>query len=191
MSATTAIPLAIICVAAPLGALDISYFHIYRFRLYARRSARAETVTHLLRGAIVCAAVWMLARYEPRGAWFALLAALFGIDFGNTVVDVVLEPRSRAALGGIPPLEYLIHFVGATANGAIGASFLVSGWPLFTEPSALVPSTLPSWLSTTGVVISAGALLTTLFESALMLHAWRRAASGAPQTGLLPSPKES
>lgn len=51
----------LLCAFAFLGALDIGYFHIYRFRLSQRSASRGEHVTHLLRILLFMAALgWVM-----------------------------------------------------------------------------------------------------------------------------------
>lgn len=167
------LPLAILAFVAPIGAFDAIYYHLYRLRLYARPSSRAETATHVARGVIIGSAALLLAFYEPRGAWFVVVALLLGLDFANNVVDVLLEPRSRAAIGGLPPMEYAIHIVGATASGAITGAFLAVAWPLVRLPTELAPANLPAWLSWNATLTGTGALVLALVECALVARATR------------------
>lgn len=161
--------LLVMSIVAPLAAIDVLYFHLYRFKLYAHAGSRAETITHLLRGALFGAGALLMTRYETRGAWFWVVAAVIALDLANNIADVSLEPKSRAALGGLPPLEYLIHIVGATASGAIGALWIALGHPLAALPTELAPqTTLPGWLSTNGYLLATGALAMLVGEAALM-----------------------
>jgi hypothetical protein len=165
------LPLTILAVAAPLGAIDVLYFHLWKFRLHARRASRAETLTHLLRGVLIAAGAYVMARFEPHGAWFWAIAALFALDFVNNLADVVLEPSSRASLGGVPPAEYALHIAGATLTGAVAAAFLAQADRLAGLPTELATSHgLSAMLSTNGVIIAVGAGLLTLFEGALLVR---------------------
>ncbi|MFO0630374.1 MAG: hypothetical protein U0325_32760 [Polyangiales bacterium] len=167
----TFLPLVILAVVAPIGAFDALYFHVYRLRLFARPASRAETATHVARSLIVGVAALLLARYEPRGAWFFTLGALFALDFANNLLDVLLEPASRADLGGLPPMEYAIHVIGATASGAITGVFLAVGWPLARLPTALAPAALPAWLSLDATLVGVGGVALALLETVLLLRA--------------------
>ena len=175
MSAPTIAPLVIMSIVAPLGALDVLYFHLYKFRLHARRASRLETVTHLARGALFAAVAFVFARYEPHGSWYWVVVALVGLDFLNNVADVLLEPKSRASLGGLPPAEYAIHIIGATASGVIGATWVIVGRPLAALPTALAPPPeMPGWLATNAHVLYIGAIAMMLGETALMIRAMPR-----------------
>lgn len=169
----SALPLVLMSLAGPLGALDIVYFHLWKFRLYSLPSARAETVTHLLRGIAFAAGGYLLATYSVSGAWFWLVGGLFAFDFFNNVVDAALETRSRAALGGLPRAEYVVHIIGSTFAGAIMVAFFVTSWASQSGPTKLASSrgTLPDWLILNGQMLAAGAALLTVIELCLFLHA--------------------
>jgi hypothetical protein len=180
MSPTVA-PLAIMSAVAPIAAIDVLYFHLYKFRLYAHRASQLETVTHLARALLFGAAAFLLARGEPHGAWFWVIAGLAAADFGNNVADVLLEPRSRAPLGGLPPLEYAIHIVGATASGVIAGAWVIGGWPLASLPTELAPpGEVPAWLAANCHALYAGAAAMLLGEAALLIRAVLRARAPAP-----------
>jgi len=176
-------PLLIMSIVAPIAAIDVLYFHLYKFRLHARRESQLETVTHLLRGVLFGAGAFLLTRYEPRGAWFWFVTAVIVLDFANNIADVLLEPRSRASLGGLPPLEYVIHIVGATASGVIGALWISHGHPLAALPTELArPGELPAWLELNGHALVLGAVVMTVGEGALLFRAMAR--PPAPAAGV-------
>jgi hypothetical protein len=168
----TALPLLLMSIAAPSGAVDVIGFHLWRFRLYSAPSSRAETVTHLVRGATFAATAYLLATYRVGGAWFWIVGFLFAFDFVNNVVDAVLEPRSRAAAGGIPPAEYVIHVIGSTFAGATTIAFFLTAWTNRHLPTALLAhdASIPAWLSLNGRVLAGMSTVLTLFELGLLLH---------------------
>jgi hypothetical protein len=177
----TAAPLAIMSVVAPLAAVDVLYFHLYKFRLHAHRASQLETVTHLLRTLLFGAAAFLLTRYEPRGAWVWVITGIAAADFLNNVADVILEPRSRAALGGLPPLEYAIHVVGATASGVIAGAWVIASWPATALPTELAPpGDVPAWLGANGHGLYIGAAAMLLGEGALLIRALARARGPVP-----------
>jgi hypothetical protein len=164
----------------PIGALDVLYFHIYKFRLYSHRASRFETLTHLMRGLLFTATAFMLTRYEPHGAWFWVITGFAAADFVNNFVDVILEPRSRAALGGLPPWEYVVHIVGATASGVIAGVWVIGAWPLASLPTELAsPGEMPAWLVTNGHVLYSSAVVMTLGEATLLTRAIFRTRAAA------------
>jgi hypothetical protein len=168
-------PLLVMSIVAPIGAIDVLYFHLYKFRLHAHRASQLETATHLVRGLLFAIGAFLMTRYELRGAWFWVMAGVFAFDFLNNVADVILEPKSRAPLGGLPPLEYAIHIVGATASGSVGALWIATAHPLAHLPTALVPGgELPSWLATNGYLLAAGTVAMVAGEGALLVRALSR-----------------
>jgi hypothetical protein len=159
-------------IAAPVGALDVLYYHLWRFRLYEHESSRAETVTHLVRGVTFSSVAWLLTNYRLTGAWFWVVGGLLLLDFVNSAVDVALEPRSRAALGGVPRAEHVVHVIGSTFAGAFTAVFVLLGWQQRLEPTALVwtQDSLPQWLVWQGRMTTVGAALLTVVELVFFLR---------------------
>jgi hypothetical protein len=109
---------------APIGAIDVLYYHLYRYRLYRRAESAAEEVTHLLRHVCFLAIFALLARGTPTSSEDRALIALFVVDFLNSALDVALEPRSRAPLGGLPRGEYVLHFLGTFGMGLAAATYM-------------------------------------------------------------------
>jgi hypothetical protein len=85
----------------------------------------AEEVTHLLRNAIFIAIllVCMQPATEP---WSRVMFLLFAADLGNSVIDVLLERRSRTDLGGLPSGEYLVHILSTFGTGIAVASYTMA-----------------------------------------------------------------
>lgn len=164
------IVVALFVVSGTIGAADILYYHLHKFRLARQPGSRAETVTHLLRSFTFGAGLWTLAGHAPRGGWYWAVAALFAFDFVDEVVDVLIEPKSREPLGGLPGAEYLVHMICTTLNGAAWVTFLVEGWPDRLAPTALVArhSALPAWLTLDAKVIAVNAFLLGGLELALL-----------------------
>lgn len=180
----SALPLVLMSIAGPLGAVDVVYFHLWKFRLYSLPSARAETVTHLFRGITFAAGAYLVATYRVSGAWFWLVGALFAFDFVNNVVDAALETRSRAELGGLPRTEYIVHIIGSTFAGAITIAFFITSWATHSEPTGLSSNRgiFPDWLILNGHLLATSAALLTLVELCLFLHS-----VAAPQCSFLAS----
>lgn len=108
-------------VVGALGAIDGVYFHLWRFRLHARRESAREHLTHSLRAALAGPIIWLLFASMGAGVWLWLAAALIAVDFGVLLWDLVEEKGSRASLGGIPPIEYGLHVVAASLHAAASA----------------------------------------------------------------------
>lgn len=180
------LPLLILLTVAPIGAIDVLYFHIWKFRLYARPQSSREHVAHLFRAFLAPSLFALLLVGRPEGACFWLVAALFAADTINSLIDVMLEPASRAPLG-VPPAELAIHFIGATAMGAAWATFMAAGWATRNAPAALRPSAdIPyavAALAWSGVGLAFALLL---LESVL----FARARVGHRRSRLAPVPDE-
>lgn len=117
--------LAILALVGTVGAVDVLYFHLYRFRLFSQPGCVAEEVTHLVRH-LVFVALLLVCTKPATGAWVAAAAALFVVDIANGAIDVLLERGSREALGGLPGAEYLIHVLSTFGTGAAAASYAYS-----------------------------------------------------------------
>lgn len=163
------VPLVLLMVAAPIGAFDVLYFHLGRFRLYARPASRAETVTHLGRALAVGSGALLLSLSGSQPRPFGCLLALLAANFVNDIADVLLEPSSRRELGGVPPIEYLVHVVGAMFSGAIAASYAMG--------AALGAGPVPTWLARGGIAVALGAFGLALFEGFLFVRAGACAAA--------------
>jgi hypothetical protein len=167
----------LLLIAGPIGATDVVYFHLWKFKLYRRPQSRKEEVTHLLRGVAVPAIFALLLLGRPEGRFFWLVAALFFIDTVNSLIDVMVEPASRAEFGGVPPKELAVHFIGTSMMGAAWATFMIGGWATRTAPSALAswpPGTFPSWLAPMAWGALAISVLLVGLEATLVMK-YRRA----------------
>ena len=172
------IPLIILLTAGPIGAVDVIYFHLWKFRLFERPESVKEEITHLLRGYLVPVATAILLLGRPEGAGFWLVFGVFAFDALNSLLDVVLEPASRAPRI-VPPAELSVHFFGMSLMGAAFAIFILSGWGMRNHATALTPHTgsfLPDSFFRLGFVGLAGAFALATFEAFLFVRAIRRRA---------------
>ena len=170
------IALLVLLVAGPVGAIDVIYFHLWKFRLFERPESIKEETTHLIRGVLAPTTTGILLLGYPHGFWFWIVTITFALDSLNTFLDVIFEPASRAPRG-VPPAELAIHFVGTSMMGAAWALYMVLGWNNRLEPTALIPRTnglLPEWGINMGVAAVCGAYLLVTFEACLFLRAIMR-----------------
>jgi hypothetical protein len=168
------IPILLMLLASPLGAFDVLYFHIFKFRLYARPESRTETLTHLMRSILFLASLILLVLYEPHGVWFWAVGSLFVFDFINNLADVYLEAQSRKQLGGLPLAESMIHIVGTTFAGAISISYFVLGARFSHLPTALIEQdvgALHILVYVQAILSVFGGLAVTALESYLYCYA--------------------
>lgn len=113
----------LLMAASMLGAVDVFWFHLYRLRLFRQPGSVAEEVTHLAGYAMFILIAVALLAAEDATASRGLVLGLFAANLVVTAVDVVLERTSRAPLGGLPSLEYLMHVVITFGIGAAAATF--------------------------------------------------------------------
>ncbi len=173
---------ALFIISGTIGAADILYYHWYRFRLYKQPGSRIETLTHVFRSFTFGIGAYTLLHYLPLGGWYWAIAALFGLDFLDEIVDILIEPRSREPLGGLPGPEYLVHMISTTLNGGAWVMFLAVGWAGRLSGTALVArhTALPAWLALDGNLIAATAVLIGAGELALLVRAWTADNTAAP-----------
>ncbi|MEW6058262.1 MAG: hypothetical protein AB1540_16790 [Bdellovibrionota bacterium] len=164
------LPLVLLSVAAVVGGVDMIYYHLYKFKLYKQPSARGEMITHLARDLIMGIGVFIFVRYTPKGGWFYFVGFLLVLDLINSVVDVLMESKSRAPLGGLPRGEYLVHILGTFIVGTITMAYFILFWDFKDQPTtleALRPDALPTWISLQGHATAAGAFFFALVEGGL------------------------
>ena len=170
------VTLLILLSAAPVGAFDVIYFHLWRFRLFERPESAKEEITHILRGLLVPAFTGILLVGRPEGTWFWIVTILFALDSLNTFLDVMFEPSSRAPRG-VPPTELGVHFIGTSAMGAAWATFMLAGWAGRLHPtgiSAHIDTFLPDWFFTFGYVGVTTAFLLVIVEGVLFANALKQ-----------------
>jgi hypothetical protein len=109
--------------ALTIGAADGLYFHLWKFRLYARPASQLEHVTHTIRACLLGPMLWFA--FVSANLW--ALIALVALDSAVVLGDVSMENESRRALGGIPTAEYLVH-VMATALHSAAVALAIGFW---------------------------------------------------------------
>lgn len=177
------IPLLVLLVAGPIGAIDVIYFHLWKFRLFERPESVKEEATHLIRGVVAPTTTGILLLGNPRGLWFWIVAATFAFDSLNSLLDVIFEPASRSPRG-VPPAELAIHFLGITMMGAAWALYMVLGWNTRLEPTMLVSRTdsfFPDWGINMAFATVCGAYALVVFEASLFLRAVARRRAQNPR----------
>lgn len=154
------LPLTILVAAGTLGAIDVFYYHLYRFRLFARTECVAEEITHLVRHAVFLALLVLLSSASSSRAVDLTILGLFALDVANSAVDVLLERRSRETLGGLPSGEYLVHILSSLGMGAAVATYVLA------RPTLPLPPPAGLLALQVGGMLAVGALL-FLVEAAL------------------------
>ncbi len=143
----------LLALQGAIGAFDTLYYHEWRARLPALEGARPELRLHAVRALIYGVVFAALPRFEWRGAWAYVLAALLAAEIVITLRDFVVEDGVRAPLGGVFAGERVTHALMAVVYGAMLANLLpaLDAWrraPTALAPQAeAVPAEL-SWLLT-------------------------------------------
>lgn len=100
-----------------VGAVDVLWFHLFKWKLPMRPASRLEETTHLARHLLFAAITAALVLRAPR----AVVLALLVVDLLNSLVDLFIEPRSRADLGGVSGGEALLHGLAGFMLGGVTA----------------------------------------------------------------------
>ena len=150
------VTLMVLLVLGAIGAVDTVYYHVWRCRLAWHPSAVFENITHVFHS-VFAAFFFVLVHVRATGSWAWIYAVACVLQAVNQTVDVVLEPSSRAALGGIPAGEYRMHSVINALWGAAMMAVLWESAPLHALPTAMAWA--PVELGGFGLPLTAGALL--------------------------------
>lgn len=159
-----------------LGATDIWLFHTRAHHLHDHLPARAELVTHFLRGPTYFLLFLLVPNFTFHGGWLVGLLVLLAFDLGISIADFWLEPASRRALGGLPRGEYLLHVLMAMLFGALVAAVLYESAGRMAEPSELrwIGVEAQPWLRLVLAGMSLGVLWSGLADLAAVRRLARR-----------------
>jgi uncharacterized protein (TIGR01777 family) len=126
---------ALITTQALLGAVDNLWHHEITERLPAKRSAAVELVLHSARELIYAFVFVGLAWFRWQGLWVALIVSVMLIEVAVTLLDFVIEDKTRR----LPPFERVLHTLLAVNFGAVLAMLgpVLAGW--WSMPSAVIP----------------------------------------------------
>ncbi len=150
-----------LALAIALGAIDGTYYHLKKYRLYQHSESRFEHQLHTVRAFLFAPIVWLLFGRNYGGwlLWLGILA--FVADAIVETIDVLIENRSRAKLGGLSTGEYAIH-VNATGFRLVAIALVLaakpfSAWNL--SSSALLDPDYPAWLGWMALLVAGGSLI--------------------------------
>ena len=117
-----------------VGAVDLFYFHIWKYKLHARPESRLEHKLHMTSAVLMVPVAYFL--YFLNFGGYAFWAAVFFIvaGFATEILDVFSEGDSRASLGGLTTGEFSLH-VAATILKVASFAFMfvakpISAWSL-------------------------------------------------------------
>ncbi len=157
-----------------LAALDGLYFHLWKYRLYARAESAYEHMLHTIRAFLFVPIVFLLFYGDFQG-WALWTGVAFIIaDVVVEIVDVLDENDSRRKIGGLSSIEYATHVVATTARVAAFVLALAAkpaaAWSLNTPLSAGMGDSLTNLVA---VNVVAANLLVGLLHVWLMLPRYR------------------
>lgn len=169
-----------------LGATDIWLFHTRAHHLHDHPPARAELVTHFLRGPTYFLLFLLVPNFSFHGAAFVALLVLLAFDFAISVADFWLEPSSRRDLGGLPRGEYLLHVIMAMLFGSMVAAVVYAGGAGLAEPTELRWLALDDhgWLRAVLAVMSVGVLWSGLMDLVAVRRLGRHVSTSRPARAL-------
>ena len=123
-----------------LGAVDLFYFHLWKYKLHTRPESRYEHKLHMA-FAFLMVPVGYFLFFQNSGGW-ALWAGVAAVvaALGTELLDVLSENDSRASFGGLSTAEYALHVVltilKVAAFAFIFASKPIAAWSL-SSPTVL------------------------------------------------------
>jgi hypothetical protein len=112
-----------------LGGLDNLWHHEITERLPAKRAAAGELVLHCARELLYSFVFIALAWFRWQGGWAVLIAVVLGSEIVITLVDFVVEDKTRR----LPAFERVLHTILAINFGAVLAllaPILVTWWAM-------------------------------------------------------------
>ena len=158
--------------------IDGAYFHLYKYKLYARPDSVTEHVTHTLRAAMMIATSFLFFVVNAGGVLLWAALGLLAVDIGIETWDVLIEGRSRATLGGLSSAEYLAH-AHAILLYAASFAFVLAAKPdgaFSLSAPAILPQQYPSIIRWLGWAVGMGAALSTIQHLVYLSPKYRRSA---------------
>lgn len=106
--------LVVLVIHGALGGFDTLYCHEWKARLPKQPWAARELGLHSVRSFLYAVIFIGLAWFEWHGAFAWLLFAVFALEYGVTLLDAVVEDRTRR----LPRAERLVHMILGATTGA-------------------------------------------------------------------------
>ena len=131
----------LLALLSVLGAFDTIYYHEWRARLPALgSSAKSELRLHAFRDFVYAILFGTLPWFAWQGWCAASLSFLFLTEVVLTLWDFVVEDKVREQLGGVYPIERVMHGVMGIVYGAMLAAVapVVARW--WAAPSGMFSS---------------------------------------------------
>ncbi len=167
---------ALLLVFVLLSAVDGIYLHLIRYRLHAQPSSWREHLWHTGRAILFTPILLLVFVEQTGGALLYAGLAVVALDQGLELLDLLDENESRAPMGGLSTLEYVLHVVITTfRTGALALALAArpaSAWSL-----DAVSTPLPEPLSTVLWQLVPGAVIIAAVHVWL---AWKHAPRPVP-----------
>ena len=94
-----------------IASVDGFWFHLHVYRLHERPASRREHLLHTANAVLFPLTLVPLFLAQASGLWLWVAVALHAAVLVVEVVDVLIEPASRADLGGLTGVEASLHFL--------------------------------------------------------------------------------
>lgn len=112
-----------------VGAVDLFYFHMWKYKLHTRPESRYEHTLHGIFALIMVPIAYFLY-YQDSGGYALWAGVIFVVAaLSVEMMDVFSEGDSRASLGGLTTGEYSLH-VAATILKVASFAFIFGSKPL-------------------------------------------------------------
>ena len=153
----------LLALLSVLGAFDTIYYHEWRARLPALGSAaKSELRLHAFRDFVYAILFGTLPWFAWRGWCAAALSFLFLTEVVLTLWDFVVEDSVRKRLGGVYPIERVMHGIMGIVYGAMLTAIapVVARWWAAT-PSGIFgsPSTVSEPLQWAMAIMALGVFI--------------------------------
>ena len=123
-----------------LGGIDVLFFHSIAHGIRHHSNSRTELILHSFRGPVYAFLFLSIPNLLLRGTFWWILVGILAIDFVITVLDFLVERRSREMLGGLPTAEYILHLLMAILFGALVTAIWLQTSSWSNGPSSIMYS---------------------------------------------------
>lgn len=117
-----------------IAVIDGFYFHIYKYKLYAREDSKKEHLLHTLNAILFPLSIFFVFCDKFKGIFLYFGILLLILSLIIEFFDLYEESKSRKSLGGLTSNEYAMHFslsgLRATYSTLILVSRPTSDWLL-------------------------------------------------------------
>jgi hypothetical protein len=171
---------ALLMLSTITGGIDVIWVHLVVWRLHQSPETFYEHQLHTIHALLAVVSVFLLFVFNFGGICLWLTAAMVLVWFGVEVMDMFAEKNSRAASGGLPSYEYVLHILTSGLRFAfialIFAAKPLKAWG-FSAPALIKPD-LPLAVRLIALAITAGGVGVVGLHFWLMLPRFRVATFG-------------